>query len=91
MLIVSEDISAETRETLLEHRLEDAAKRLMQEYGLSCVKAGDLLKIAVCKDVMLVLVSSLVTGCGCLAAQSYENPACEKYHTDWPTGDFGED
>jgi hypothetical protein len=35
---------------LLEHRLQDAAKRLMEEHGLSCVEAGDLLNIEVCKD-----------------------------------------
>ena len=35
---------------------------------------------------MLVLVSTLIAGCGCLAADSYyAKPAeCEKYHTDWP-------
>ena len=34
---------------------------------------------------MLVLVSSLIAGCGCLAADSYwAKPAeCEKYHTPW--------
>ena len=32
---------------------------------------------------VLVLMSSLITGCGCLAADSYEKPACQKYHTDW--------
>ena len=32
----------------------------------------------------LVLASSLITGCGCLAADSYEKPVCQKYHTDWP-------
>ena len=31
---------------------------------------------------VLVLVSSLITGCGCLAADSYEKPACQKYHTE---------
>jgi hypothetical protein len=31
----------------------------------------------------LVLASSLITGCGCLAADSYEKPACQKYHTNW--------
>ena len=50
LLIVSEDISLETREALREHRLQDAATRLMEEYGLSCVEAGDLLGVAVCKD-----------------------------------------
>jgi hypothetical protein len=32
---------------------------------------------------VLVLASSLITGCGCLAADSYEKPACQKYHTNW--------
>ena len=32
---------------------------------------------------VLVLSSSLITGCGCLAADSYEKPACQKYHTNW--------
>jgi hypothetical protein len=48
--MVNEDVSAETREALLEHRLEDTAKRLMQEFDLSCVAVGDLLNIAVCED-----------------------------------------
>jgi hypothetical protein len=48
--MVNEDLSAETREALLEHRLEDAAKRLMQDFDLSCVAVGDLLNIAVCED-----------------------------------------
>jgi hypothetical protein len=33
--------------------------------------------------VVLVLVSSLITGCGCLAADSYDKPACQKYDTEW--------
>jgi hypothetical protein len=32
---------------------------------------------------MLVLVSTLTAGCGCLAADSYDKPACQKYHTNW--------
>jgi hypothetical protein len=39
---------------------------------------------------LLVLVLSLISGCSCLAAQAYDQPACEKYHTDWPF-DPGED
>ena len=31
---------------------------------------------------VLVLVSSLITGRGCLAADSYEKSACQKYHTE---------
>jgi hypothetical protein len=32
---------------------------------------------------VLVLVSSLIAGCGCLAANAYDKPACQKYDTDW--------
>jgi hypothetical protein len=32
----------------------------------------------------VVLVSILVAGCGCLAADSYGKPACQKYDTRWP-------
>ncbi len=39
----------------------------------------------------LVLISSLIAGCGCLAANSYDKPACQKYHTDWPEDYYGED
>jgi hypothetical protein len=40
---------------------------------------------------VLVLISSLITGCGCLAADSYEKPACQKYHTDWPLNYYDND
>jgi hypothetical protein len=40
---------------------------------------------------MLVLVSSLITGCGCLAADSYGKPACQKYDTHWPSPNYDED
>ena len=30
----------------------------------------------------LVLVA-LITGCGCLAANAYDQPSCQKYHTNW--------
>jgi hypothetical protein len=40
---------------------------------------------------MLVLVSILLAGCGCLGAQSYNQPVCQKYHTDWPHHYYGED
>ena len=40
---------------------------------------------------VLVLLISLVQGCGCLAAQSYDQPACQSYHTDWPHHYFDED
>jgi hypothetical protein len=50
LLIFSQDISAETCEALREDRLQDAAKRLMEDFGLSCVEAGDLLNITVDAD-----------------------------------------
>jgi hypothetical protein len=40
---------------------------------------------------VLVLVSSFITGCGCLAADSYDKPACQKYHTDWPLDYYDND
>ena len=40
---------------------------------------------------MLVLVSSLIIGCGCLAADSYDKPACQKYDTHWPHDYYDED
>ena len=32
---------------------------------------------------VVVFVASLLTGCGCLAADSYEKSACRKYRTNW--------
>jgi hypothetical protein len=40
---------------------------------------------------MLVLVSSLIAGCGCLTADAYDKPACQKYDTHWPRPNFDED
>jgi hypothetical protein len=34
-------------------------------------------------SAVLVLIASLMSGCGCLAADSYDQPACQKYHTNW--------
>ena len=39
----------------------------------------------------LVLLGSLVEGCGCLAAQSYYQAACQKYQTHWPHHYYDED
>ena len=49
-------------------------------------KVGEHMRSAISFLAMLVLVSTLIAGCGCLAADSYyAKPAeCEKYHTDWP-------
>jgi hypothetical protein len=30
-----------------------------------------------------LLVVNLVAGCSCLAAQSYDQNACQKYHSNW--------
>jgi len=48
LLLTGKTISAEMRKALRENRLKDAAAMLMQQYGLSCIEAGDLLDIAVC-------------------------------------------
>lgn len=49
MLLTGQTISAEARQALRENRLKDAAAILMQEYGLTCVEAGDLLNVTPCK------------------------------------------
>lgn len=50
LLLAEEEIPAEAREALLENRLQDAAELLMQEYGLSCIEASDLLDVSVCEQ-----------------------------------------
>jgi len=40
---------------------------------------------------MLVLVSTLIWGCGCLTADAYEKPACQEYQTHWPHDYYDED
>ena len=48
LLITGKTISAEVRQALRERRLKDAAAMLMQQYGLSCLEAGDLLDVGMC-------------------------------------------
>ena len=48
LLIAGQSISAQARQALLENRLKDAATLLMQEYGLTCAEAGDLLNVSQC-------------------------------------------
>jgi hypothetical protein len=48
LLLADKEISTEAHRALLEHRLEDAAEMFMQEYGLTCVEAGDLLDVSAC-------------------------------------------
>jgi hypothetical protein len=50
LLIFNDAISAETQKALREHRLQDAAKRLMKEHGLTCCEVEDLLDIVLCND-----------------------------------------
>jgi hypothetical protein len=49
-LLIFNDISAETQKALRERRLQDAAKRLMKEHGLTCREVADLLDIVLCND-----------------------------------------
>jgi hypothetical protein len=48
LLIAGQSISPEVKQALRENRLGYAAKLIMQEYGLSCVEAGQLLDVAAC-------------------------------------------
>jgi hypothetical protein len=48
LLITGQSISPEIQEALRENRLQDAAKLIMQQYGLSCIETGQLLDVAVC-------------------------------------------
>jgi hypothetical protein len=48
LLLFSRDISDDARRALVESRFDDAAELLMQEHGLSCIEAGDLLDVSVC-------------------------------------------
>jgi len=48
LLLDSQSISFAVRRALRENRVNDAAVILMQDYGLSCVEAGDLLNVTAC-------------------------------------------
>ena len=48
MLLTGETISPEVRQALRENRLKDAARMLMEQYGLTCVEASDLVNISAC-------------------------------------------
>ena len=49
LLIAGQSISAKARQALLENRLKDVATVLMQEFGLTCAEAGDLLNVTRCE------------------------------------------
>lgn len=48
LLITGQSLSPEVRQALRENRLQDAARLIMQEYGLSCIEAGQLLDVPAC-------------------------------------------
>ena len=48
LLIAGASVSPEIRQALRENRLRDAAKLIMQQYGLSCIEAGQLLDVSAC-------------------------------------------
>ena len=48
LLLAEGEIPAQAREALLEGRRQDATGALMQEYGLSCGEASQLLEVAAC-------------------------------------------
>jgi AmiR/NasT family two-component response regulator len=48
LLLTGKTISAAARQALREKRFHDAAAIIMEEYGLSCDEANDLLSIAAC-------------------------------------------
>ena len=49
------------------------------------------MRSAIALMATLLLVSSLVAGCGCLAADAYSKPACQKYHSRWLWDDGSND
>ena len=49
LLLGGRSISAKVRQALLDNHLKDAAELLMQEYGLTCAEAGDLLGVTHCR------------------------------------------
>ena len=50
LLLTGQSISSEARQALRENRLKDAAEILMEEYGLNCAEAGDLLDVSACQE-----------------------------------------
>ncbi len=50
LLLAGESISPEARQALCENRLKDAAALLMQQYGLNCLEASQLLDLPACES-----------------------------------------
>jgi hypothetical protein len=49
LLLSGNSISREARQALRENRLNDAAAILMDQYGLNCFEASQLLDVSVCE------------------------------------------
>ena len=49
LLLTGQSVSTEARQALRENRLKDAAEILMEQYGLSCVEAGELVDVSACE------------------------------------------
>jgi hypothetical protein len=50
LLLTGQSISTEARQALRENRLKDAAEILMEQYGLSCAEAGELVDVSACEQ-----------------------------------------
>ncbi len=50
LLLTGKSISPEARQALRDNRMEDAAAILMEQYGLNCSEAGQLLDLSVCEE-----------------------------------------
>jgi hypothetical protein len=50
LLLTGQSISPDARQALRENRLKEAAEILMEQYGLSCVEASDLVDISACEQ-----------------------------------------
>ena len=50
MLLTGQSISPDARQALRENRLRDAAEILMEQYGLSCAEAGELVDVSACEQ-----------------------------------------
>jgi hypothetical protein len=68
-----------------------AAQATRLGIALEVLGGGSIIRSAISLLSILVLVSSLIEGCGCLAANSHDQPACQKYDTRWPHNYYDED
>jgi hypothetical protein len=68
-----------------------AAEATRLRIAVEGLGGGGIIRSVISLLAMLVLVSSLIEGCGCLAANSYNQPACQKYDTHWPHNYYDED